>query len=399
MLAYLRKGETFAELAVAPYIAVVKHNQPGPAKRRCGHSSGHARPPGGRLPPELEFLVRLTHVDESQTLIQPAGIWVVLLDAEVEGDARRRSLRLEVLDDRGAYAAALETGKQLNAGQLDAASGAGYPHPADALVTHLDHADRRAGISAPDLLDRPLAEVRPPLPLVKAVRKAALSPRGLHDHIREEPGIFSGGGPHPVTEHESMLSPPAAGSLINFGVRQRTLEVGTDPRLLSPKAHRFPEVVADKLRRVHDRHVAPLNGLVEQINAGRDEHVAPWFDPDGGGTGARVLFLLENPGRTARRRRRAALACSALSQLACVAGTAAQIRGRRDAAASRGELRRECRRWRLVCAGCRDAGELRHARFWPGRRRACRLGARLSPAPVTPAVAGFGLWATLAEGR
>jgi hypothetical protein len=75
--------------------------------------------------------------------------------------------------------------------------------------------------------------------------------------------------------------------------------VSTDPRLLLPKANHFPEVVADKLRRVHDHHVAPLNRLVEQINAGRGEHLAPWFDPDGGGTGARVLFLLENPGRRA----------------------------------------------------------------------------------------------------
>ena len=45
--------------------------------------------------------------------------------------------------------------------------------------------------------------------------------------------------------------------------------------------------------------MAPLNGLVEEINAGRDAHPAPWFDPDGGGTNARVLFLLENPGRRA----------------------------------------------------------------------------------------------------
>jgi hypothetical protein len=45
--------------------------------------------------------------------------------------------------------------------------------------------------------------------------------------------------------------------------------------------------------------VAPLNRLAEQINAGRDAHLAPWFDPDGGGGSARVLFLLENPGRRA----------------------------------------------------------------------------------------------------
>jgi uracil-DNA glycosylase len=72
----------------------------------------------------------------------------------------------------------------------------------------------------------------------------------------------------------------------------------TDPRLLLPKAHQFSDVVADKRRRIHDPHVGPLNRLVEEMNAGR-EHLAPWFDPDGGGTSARVLFLLENPGRRA----------------------------------------------------------------------------------------------------
>jgi uracil-DNA glycosylase len=75
--------------------------------------------------------------------------------------------------------------------------------------------------------------------------------------------------------------------------------VSTDSRLLLPKAHRCPDVVADKRRRIRARHVAPLNRLVEEINAGHDVHRAPWFDPDGGGTSARVLFLLENPGRMA----------------------------------------------------------------------------------------------------
>jgi len=74
--------------------------------------------------------------------------------------------------------------------------------------------------------------------------------------------------------------------------------VVTDPRLPLSRAHQFRDVVADKRRRIHDPHVAPLNRLVEEINAGR-EHLAPWFDPDGGGTSARVLFLLENPGRRA----------------------------------------------------------------------------------------------------
>lgn len=82
----------------------------------------------------------------------------------------------------------------------------------------------------------------------------------------------------------------------DFGHAVRVI---TDPRLLLPKAHRFPDVVADKRARIHDRHVAPLNRLVEEINAGREAHLAPWFDPDRGGTSARVLFLLEKPGRRA----------------------------------------------------------------------------------------------------
>ena len=44
--------------------------------------------------------------------------------------------------------------------------------------------------------------------------------------------------------------------------------------------------------------MALLNRLVEEMNTGR-EHLAPWFDPDDGGTSARALFLHENPGRRA----------------------------------------------------------------------------------------------------
>jgi len=57
------------------------------------------------------------------------------------------------------------------------------------------------------------------LPLVKAVRKAALSPRGLDDHVGEEPGVFGGGRPHAVAEHENMLPLPTAGSLADSGGR------------------------------------------------------------------------------------------------------------------------------------------------------------------------------------
>lgn len=59
------------------------------------------------------------------------------------------------------------------------------------------------------------------------------------------------------------------------------LRMPPGPRPFPPKAHRFPDVVADKRQRIRDRHVASLNRLAEQINAGRDAHLAPWYEPDG----------------------------------------------------------------------------------------------------------------------
>jgi uracil-DNA glycosylase len=47
------------------------------------------------------------------------------------------------------------------------------------------------------------------------------------------------------------------------------------------------DFLADKLRRIHDPHVGPLNSLIEQV---------PWVDPDFGGVHSRILFLHESPG-------------------------------------------------------------------------------------------------------
>jgi hypothetical protein len=53
-----------------------------------------------------------------------------------------------------------------------------------------------------------------------------------------------------------------------------------------------PEILAAKLRRVHDTHVRPLNSLVEQWRReGRD---VPWAGPNLGGVHS--LFLHESPG-------------------------------------------------------------------------------------------------------
>ncbi|MFI7584607.1 uracil-DNA glycosylase [Kocuria sp. M1N1S27] len=49
-----------------------------------------------------------------------------------------------------------------------------------------------------------------------------------------------------------------------------------------------------KRARVDAPHVAPLNALVRAWR--RDGRFVPWVDPDGGGTRARVLVLMEAPG-------------------------------------------------------------------------------------------------------
>lgn len=52
--------------------------------------------------------------------------------------------------------------------------------------------------------------------------------------------------------------------------------------------------VEDKRVRVDEPHVAPLNDLVRSWR--REDRFVPWADPDGGGTAARVLVLMEAPG-------------------------------------------------------------------------------------------------------
>lgn len=66
---------------------------------------------------------------------------------------------------------------------------------------------------------------------------------------------------------------------------------------VGPRAHRSRALVEAKFERLDEAHVAPLNAMVRQINAGRPEDQrAPWFDPADGGVRAKVLFLLESPG-------------------------------------------------------------------------------------------------------
>lgn len=72
---------------------------------------------------------------------------------------------------------------------------------------------------------------------------------------------------------------------------------------LAARGHRAPAVVAAKVARIDEPHVKPLNAVVREINDARGAGSVPWFDPDGGGANARILFLLECPGPKATQRK------------------------------------------------------------------------------------------------
>ena len=63
----------------------------------------------------------------------------------------------------------------------------------------------------------------------------------------------------------------------------------------APKWQRDPDFLAVKQGRLREEHVAPLQALVDEIRQDRDTDAVPYVDPDSGGVGARVLFIVESP--------------------------------------------------------------------------------------------------------
>jgi uracil-DNA glycosylase len=71
-----------------------------------------------------------------------------------------------------------------------------------------------------------------------------------------------------------------------------------DPRTDRPKTNADPIELARKRALLRESHVAPLTEFVERLRAAEGA-VVPWFDPTEGGVSARILLLLEAPGRKA----------------------------------------------------------------------------------------------------
>ena len=85
--------------------------------------------------------------------------------------------------------------------------------------------------------------------------------------------------------------PPLAANATPLAAR----EVASAYGATAPKRHRDPDFLAVKQGRLREEHVAPLQALVDEIRQDRDTDSVPYVDPDSGGVGAPVLFILESP--------------------------------------------------------------------------------------------------------
>ncbi len=68
------------------------------------------------------------------------------------------------------------------------------------------------------------------------------------------------------------------------------------PAARRPREHGSPDFLARKRDRLQEEHIAPINELARRI-AARTGSEVPMVDPDSAGVNARVLLVLESPGR------------------------------------------------------------------------------------------------------
>ncbi|MGN7132060.1 uracil-DNA glycosylase [Rhodococcoides corynebacterioides] len=137
-----------------------------------------------------------------------------------------------------------------------------------------------------------------------------------------------------------------------------------------------PEVVAEKLLRIRDPHVAPLNALADRIadHEGLPHGFVPYVDPDQGGTDARLLVLLDNPSTKAE--------AGSGSGLLSLDNDDRTARNCREAYARHGVSSRNVVHWNVVpfpVAGVRNGGSTaaERARSVPWTREFVRLCPRV----------------------
>ena len=75
-----------------------------------------------------------------------------------------------------------------------------------------------------------------------------------------------------------------------------------DSRTDRPRTNADSAEIARKLALLGKPHIKPLSVFVQQLRAEHGDPSIPWFDPTEAGTKARILLLLEAPGRKATAR-------------------------------------------------------------------------------------------------
>ncbi len=75
--------------------------------------------------------------------------------------------------------------------------------------------------------------------------------------------------------------------------------VSRQPRTDAPRTNRDPAEVRRKLSLLRAPHIAALTEFVERLRASKPNAAVPYFDPTEAGVEARILLLLEAPGRRA----------------------------------------------------------------------------------------------------
>lgn len=72
-----------------------------------------------------------------------------------------------------------------------------------------------------------------------------------------------------------------------------------EPRADRPRTNADPREVQRKLALLDEPHIKPLSDFVRDLRQQRGGDLIPWFDPTEAGVAARILMLLEAPGRKA----------------------------------------------------------------------------------------------------
>ena len=154
---------------------------------------------------------------------------------------------------------------------------------------------RKGKVEADDYVTSPLRDQQ----LDKfASRAAALEPNKLalnHFGQPERSPLLRAGPSRPIHCNDVR----ARHVVQSTAVPSLPQSVDRGPRTDRPRTNADPAEVHRKLALLDEPHVKPLSDFVRELRTRQKDDSIPWFDPTEAGTEARILMLLEAPGRQA----------------------------------------------------------------------------------------------------